>query len=128
MCETLIDNPAQLEQLLGRLEAALPLVFSISPPLAATMRGEAPGMAVPAQRQVQPVRRILPHPRLYSPRQAARSRAQRPSDRRAAIASVSRRSWAAAASLVTCAARSSAARLSLAFRNTWAAWMASSAL
>lgn len=48
----MIDNPAQVKRLLGRLEDALPLVFSISPPLAATMRGEAPGMAVPAQCQV----------------------------------------------------------------------------
>ena len=60
----------------------------------------------------------------YSPRQAARRRAQRLSDRRAAIASVSCRSWAAAASLETCAARSSAVRLSFAGRKTWATWMA----
>ncbi len=44
------------------------------------------------------------------------------------MASVSRRSWAAVASVVTCAARSSAGRLSFAFCKAWAAWRASSAL
>jgi len=35
----MIDNPAQVERLLGRLEAALPLVLGISPPLATTIQG-----------------------------------------------------------------------------------------
>lgn len=48
----MIDNPAQVERLLGRLEAALPLVLGISPPLAATIQGQAPGMTVPRECQV----------------------------------------------------------------------------
>jgi len=48
----MIDNPAQVERLLGRLEAALPLVLGISPPLAATIQGQAPSMTVPTECQV----------------------------------------------------------------------------
>jgi hypothetical protein len=47
-----IDNPAQVERLLGRLKAALPLVLGISPPLAATIQGQAPNMTVPTVCQV----------------------------------------------------------------------------
>lgn len=48
----MIDNPAQVERLLGRLEAALPLVLGISPPLAATIQRQAPSMTVPTECQV----------------------------------------------------------------------------
>ncbi len=48
----MIDNPAQVERLLGRLEAALPLVLGMSPPLAATIREQAPSMTVPTECQV----------------------------------------------------------------------------
>jgi hypothetical protein len=48
----MIDNPAQVERLLGRLEAALPLVLSISPPLAAIIQGQAPSMTIPTECQV----------------------------------------------------------------------------
>jgi hypothetical protein len=48
----MIDDPAQVQRLLGRLEAALPLVLGISPPLAATIHGQAPRMTVPTECQV----------------------------------------------------------------------------
>jgi hypothetical protein len=48
----MIDNPAQVERLLGRLEAALPLVLGTSQPLAATIQGQAPSIMVPTECQV----------------------------------------------------------------------------
>lgn len=48
----MIDNPAPVGLLLGRLQAALPLVLGISPPLAVTIQEQAPGTTVPRGCQV----------------------------------------------------------------------------
>jgi hypothetical protein len=38
-----IDNPDQVERLLAKLTASLPLVATVAPTLAVTIRGESPG-------------------------------------------------------------------------------------
>jgi len=48
----MIDNPMQVERLLDRLEQGLPFVAGLSPRLAATMRGAAPGLIIPRECQV----------------------------------------------------------------------------
>jgi hypothetical protein len=63
----------------------------------------------------------------YSPRHANLRRVQRPSARRAAIASTNRRNCADVASRVICSARSSAIRVSFSLRNASAISMACSA-
>ncbi len=48
----MIDNPDQVERLLGKLDEHLPFVVAVSPELADLIRKEAPGTDVPQQCQV----------------------------------------------------------------------------
>lgn len=48
----MIDNPDQVERLLGKLDKQLPFAAAISPELADLIRKEAPGTDVPRQCQV----------------------------------------------------------------------------
>ena len=45
----MIDNPAQVEQLVPRLRAALPLSATASPPLLAALKERSPGMDLSSQ-------------------------------------------------------------------------------
>lgn len=51
----MIDNPAQLNELLGRLQQAMPLPAIISRRLAAMLRQRSPRSAIPSQCQVTSV-------------------------------------------------------------------------
>jgi hypothetical protein len=44
-----IDNPIQVEQLVPKLRAALPLSATASPPLLATLKERSPGIDLPAR-------------------------------------------------------------------------------
>ena len=48
----MIDNPDQVERLLGKLGEHLPFAAVVSPELADLIRQEAPGVAIPRQCQV----------------------------------------------------------------------------
>jgi hypothetical protein len=44
---SVIDNPDQVERLLAKLTASLPLAATVAPALAATIRAESPGADLP---------------------------------------------------------------------------------
>ena len=48
----MIDNPDQVERLLGKLGEHLPFAAAVSPELADLIRKESPGMDIPRQCQV----------------------------------------------------------------------------
>ena len=48
----MIDNPMQVDRLLGRLKEAVPFVARPSPALAAIIRGKAPGLSISPECQV----------------------------------------------------------------------------
>lgn len=45
----MIDNPDQVERLLTKLKASLPIAVTVAPALAMTIRAEAPGADLPRQ-------------------------------------------------------------------------------
>lgn len=45
--QSVIDNPDQVERLLAKLKASLPLAVTVAPALAMTIRAEAPGADLP---------------------------------------------------------------------------------
>ena len=48
----MIDNPAQVEQLIAKLRAALPLSATVSPPLLARLQEQVPDLALPPRCQI----------------------------------------------------------------------------
>ena len=48
----MIDNPAQVEQLIAKLQAVLPLPATASPPLLALLSEQVPGLDLPPQCQI----------------------------------------------------------------------------
>jgi hypothetical protein len=47
-----IDNPAQVEQLIAKLQAALPLSATVSPPLLALLQEQSPDLDLPLRCQI----------------------------------------------------------------------------
>jgi hypothetical protein len=47
-----IDNPAQVEQLIAKLQAALPLSATVSPSLLALLQKESPNFDLPSRCQI----------------------------------------------------------------------------
>ena len=48
----MIDNPAQVEQLIAKLRAALPLSATVSPSMLAQLQEQAPDLALPPRCQI----------------------------------------------------------------------------
>ena len=48
----MIDNPAQVEQLIAKLQAALPLSATVSPPLLALLQEQSPDLDLPLRCQI----------------------------------------------------------------------------
>ena len=48
----MIDNPAQVEQLIAKLRAALPLSAMVSPPMLAQLQEQAPDLDLPPRCQI----------------------------------------------------------------------------
>ena len=51
----MIDNPAQVEELIAKLRAALPLSATVSPPMLALLQEESPNLDLPSRCQIAEV-------------------------------------------------------------------------